>query len=416
MLKIKHLHLLLLFSSLFILLGANLTVVGNAVEPIEGEADDFSYSYVIFNNEDENIIPAGNATMLTIDFGDGTIGDQINELRWIVLTESNHPKTGQMSMTICFEDGDGGSWNTVISQDVMTIFVNSTISGPALWGGDVNWTDFFGSGDVNYIKSQDVNVTDPDNIEPNAGIDYLKIKAPEINKTDSETELIWGLQYESITPWVNLNGTLDWTINASFIRNYTYHFYVKNQAAYLKTDVIYSNFIVHPDMRGTLYENGTLRAATMIIVQSDTIDPETQKWDVDGKELNENEYGPSDTGRKIVDKAKITTGDRNLSEIQFGSTFIINNETEKKIENFARVGLLPPDNYKELIFNEVFPGLNFSELDSIAMDPEVAFYFDSPSESSFPMEYVILIAVVACVMGIVIWKRRSKAKVEPTES
>lgn len=112
---------------------------------------------------------------------------------------------------------------------------------------------FFQMGDVKWLKENVYNFskTGPHGpVVPIAsGVSDLLIQDPFLREVNNISILTWSIQYKMISGTTYLNGTANWNVNSSYIYNNTFHFYIRNQTAHLKSDQKFFNFYFHADIQ-----------------------------------------------------------------------------------------------------------------------------------------------------------------------
>ena len=382
----------------------------------EGSVELLDFRYQALNNSVPDIgLPMGNYNELIIDFANGTFGDLKDELRIYFAQNKNAYGYGPGCISIDFTDINGTEWQYTIYKGALNLQINASIPN-YLDMVENSFINYVSSNHIDWIKAQNFNYSHgSNNIGPIEGIDEFTVKSPELITENDQTEVKWGIQFKSITSKPNQDGTVDWNINSSIIQNYTYHFYLKSQAAFLKIDYRFLDLYVDPSMKGSQYEDGNLTSTSNLICWNQYVDGTDVIYNIDGQELNESHYFPPGDGRLINNTAAIKVENKTISEINFGKNYTLNNASVCNITNCASVGLVPPDNFRELNFIEKFSNINFTEFTSIDMDPEVSFYIFAPQEDSLDdpdgingYSLILFLGIISIIGIVLIFKSRTQ--------
>jgi len=290
--------------------------------------------------------------MLNITYGDANLNYTSdynrNYFYWAIVDEPNTEHYGKMFIGFKFWD---------INWTQRAILYYKQDYDVDSWNG-MNDTQFGSEGDVQWIDG---------NKDNQSGISDLTIQSPVLN--ESGNILTWSVKYKSYSASrdYGING-YNWTYNSSFYVNHTFHFSFDNHTTRLKVDVNFSNFDIDPSMRGPNYEQANITSFWDLNVRYPEESP--SQWVVDGEVLV-----PGET-KSVSGAANYTINEFNISTIDFGDQFLINDtEIKNLITNVtAEEDASPTETNEILHMTQIFPNINVSSLLYLEMDPQISIY------------------------------------------
>ena len=335
--------------------------------------------------------------MLNVTYGDANLDYASdynrNYFYWAIVDEPNTEHYGQMFIGFKFWDIN---WTRrVILYYKQTYDIDS-------WNG-MNDTYFGSEGDVEWIDG---------NVSYRGGISNLTIGAPVLN--ESGNILTWSAKYKSYSASrdysIPPSGGYNWTYNSSFFVNHTFHFSFNNHTTRLKVDVNFSDFDIDPSMQGPNYEQANMTSYWDLNIRYH--DNTSSQWVVNGEVL-----APGET-KSVSGEANYTINEYNISTINFGDQFLINDtEIKNLITNVtAEIDFSPTETNEYLHMIQIFPNLDVSKLLYVEMDPQISIYHlqwesgDPVTTNPPTIPGFISFFVILSIISLIVFKLKTKQK------
>ncbi len=356
---------------------------GNAHLISAGSCENFSYTYES-TTEIESYIGGDpvfiGAKKINILYGGS------NSYSFTFIDEPNRALTGWFAMDFNFLDQNGNPRDSYV--DKLEYEANGFL--------------YERYGDVDWIKANIYNFSKEVPGLPHGksrwlyacGVSNVTIKEPKIEIIQDIETLCWEVKYNFIVAKTYINNwTANWNVNSTGAYRHVFHFYVLNQTAHTKIDFIASNFKINPGIiiNKTKFENAYFASGWHYALKSQIGD---HNWTVDGKNIDPGEW------IQIAHNASIAQGGKSLIKIDLGSKFIYNNNEEKSTINKVLVDEGSTEN-KWLTYYQYYYGLNYSNIQSIEIDPEIIIFF-SPTGGRYIPGYnvFLLITIIFLIYGV----------------